>query len=347
LSAGGALPSTGVQVLRRKKRELERLLEKKRILESDDQGRAGGPKAAERRRAEAAAGKEAKRGAKPGGKEPKSVAKPAGKEPKSGVGKEPGPKRGARPAGKEAKRGEKRGGAAAGKEAKAKRGEKRGGAAAGKEAKAKRGDGKEAKRGGKPAGKEPKAKRGEKRGAKPAGKEPKAKRGARGGRQDAKRPGRRRRSRKAEVDEADITDEETLGEGITDEEIANFQVGKANMEQLINRVCEMLSGGPSGGTLQGDVWRRLKLTLSDGFRLALKLEWLGLITREKVLEDGRWTYRLILKRTPISTRSIVNAPCLTCPVEQKCTPDGEVSPHTCDLIRDWVLAEAGRARRRS
>jgi len=157
----------------------------------------------------------------------------------------------------------------------------------------------------------------------------------------------RRRSRKAEVDEADITDEETLGEGITDEEIANFQVGKANMEQLINRVCEMLSGGPSGGTLQGDVWRRLKLTLSDGFRLALKLEWLGLITREKVLEDGRWTYRLILKRTPISTRSIVNAPCLTCPVEQKCTPDGEVSPHTCDLIRDWVLAEAGRARRRS
>ena len=316
MSAGGALPSTGVQVLRRKKRELERLLEKKRILESDDQGRAGGPKAAERRRAEAAAGKpgkEAKRGAKPGGKEPKSVAKPAGKEPKSGVGKEPGPKRGARPAGKEAKRGEKRGGAAAGKEAKAKRG-----------------DGKEAKRGGKPAGKEPKAKR-----------------GARGGRQDAKRPGRRRRSRKAEVDEADITDEETLGEGITDEEIANFQVGKANMEQLINRVCEMLSGGPSGGTLQGDVWRRLKLTLSDGFRLALKLEWLGLITREKVLEDGRWTYRLILKRTPISTRSIVNAPCLTCPVEQKCTPDGEVSPHTCDLIRDWVLAEAGRARRRS
>ncbi|MDD9826253.1 MAG: transcriptional regulator, partial [Thaumarchaeota archaeon] len=204
-----------------------------------------------------------------------------------------------------------------------------------------------AKRGGKPAGKEPKAKRGEKRGGKPAGKEPKAKRGARGGRQDAKRPGRRRRSRKAEVDEADITDEETLGEGITDEEIANFQVGKANMEQLINRVCEMLSGGPSGGTLQGDVWRRLKLTLSDGFRLALKLEWLGLITREKVLEDGRWTYRLILKRTPISTRSIVNAPCLTCPVEQKCTPDGEVSPHTCDLIRDWVLAEAGRARRRS
>jgi len=330
LSAGGALPSTGVQVLRRKKRELERLLEKKRILESDDQGRAGGPKAAERRRAEAAAGKagkEAKRGA---GKEPgpKRGAKPGdGKEAKRGAGKEPGPKRGAKPGdGKEAKRG---------------------GKPAGKEPKAKRGDGKEAKRGGKPAGKEPKAKRGEKRGAKPAGKEPKAKRGARGGRQDAKRPGRRRRSRKAEVDEADITDEETLGEGITDEEIANFQVGKANMEQLINRVCEMLSGGPSGGTLQGDVWRRLKLTLSDGFRLALKLEWLGLITREKVLEDGRWTYRLILKRTPISTRSIVNAPCLTCPVEQKCTPDGEVSPHTCDLIRDWVLAEAGRARRRS
>jgi len=167
------------------------------------------------------------------------------------------------------------------------------------------------------------------------------------GRRGPGRPRAARRRRRAKEEEIDITDEESLEEGITDEEIANFQVGKANMEQLINRVCEMLSGGPSGGTLQGDVWRRLKLTVSDGFRLALKLEWLGLITREKVLEEGRWTYRLILKRTPISTRSIVNAPCLTCPVEQKCTPDGEVSPHTCDLIRDWVLAESARRRRRA
>jgi len=74
-------------------------------------------------------------------------------------------------------------------------------------------------------------------------------------------------------------------------------------------------------------------------RLALKLERMGTITREKILEKGRWTYKLIIKKTPISTESIENAPCLTCPVEQKCTLDGEVSPITCPLIEDWVTIE--------
>lgn len=299
------------QEIRRKKRELESLLEKKRILESDDQIRTGRPRGG-------AAGKKAKAsGGAAGGK---------GDGAKKGGAKGPGATGGAHAKKGGAKRGVKAGGAkkpgAAGKRR----------AASGKGKDGKREGAKKPGAAGKKGGKAGGAKRGVGRRAKKGG--------------SAGRPRRRRRPMTPEEEE-DITDEEALEEGITDEEIANFQVGKANMEQLINRVCEMLSSGPSGGTLQGDVWRRLKLTLSDGFRLALKLEWLGLITREKVLENGRWTYRLILKRTPISTRSIVNAPCLTCPVEQKCTPDGEVSPHTCDLIRDWVLAESKRARRRA
>ena len=141
-------------------------------------------------------------------------------------------------------------------------------------------------------------------------------------------------------------EEEAAAESITDEEIQNFQVGKANMEQLINRVCEILATSQTEGMFQSEVWRRLRLTVRDGFRLALKLEWLGIISREKVLEKGRWTYKLLLKRTPISTRSIVASPCLTCPVEQKCTPDGEVSPYTCELIRDWVIIEAKGSRKK-
>lgn len=148
------------------------------------------------------------------------------------------------------------------------------------------------------------------------------------------------------VELAKTPEEEAEEEEISDEEIQNFQVGKANMEQLINRVCEILAKSQSEGMFQSEVWRRLKLTVRDGFRLALKLEWLGIISREKVLEKGRWTYKLLLKRTPISTRSIIDAPCLTCPVEQKCTPDSEVSPYTCDLIRDWVIIEAKRLRKK-
>ena len=37
--------------------------------------------------------------------------------------------------------------------------------------------------------------------------------------------------------------------------------------------------------------------------------------------------------------NIENAPCLVCTVEQKCSLDGEISPKTCQLIEDWVIAE--------
>ncbi len=88
--------------------------------------------------------------------------------------------------------------------------------------------------------------------------------------------------------------------------------------------------------LQSELWKKLKLTSRDGSRLALKLERRGIINREKILEKGRWTYKLILKKTPISTVSIENAPCLICPVEQKCSIDGEISPRTCQWIEEWV-----------
>ncbi len=135
------------------------------------------------------------------------------------------------------------------------------------------------------------------------------------------------------------TYEEELEEQLTDEEIENFQIEKVNMEQLTNKVCEIIAKYESEGTPQSELWKKLKLTSRDGSRLALKLERMGIITREKILEKGRWTYKLILKKTPISTQSIENAPCLVCPVEQKCTLEGEISPRTCQFIEDWVLVD--------
>ena len=73
--------------------------------------------------------------------------------------------------------------------------------------------------------------------------------------------------------------------------------------------------------------------------MALKLERLGMITREKLLEKGRWTYKLIIRKAPVSTTSIENAPCLVCPVESKCSLNNEISPKTCQYIEDWVFTE--------
>ena len=139
--------------------------------------------------------------------------------------------------------------------------------------------------------------------------------------------------------EAEKTLEEELEEQLTDEEIENFQIEKVDMERLTNKICDVLAERESQGMFQSELWKKLKLTSRDGSRLALKLERMGTIYREKILDKGRWTYKLILKKTPISTLSIENAPCLVCPVEQKCSLEGEISPRNCQFIEDWVLAD--------
>jgi len=144
---------------------------------------------------------------------------------------------------------------------------------------------------------------------------------------------------KKKEEEAKITQEEIWEEQLTEEEIIGFQIDKTDMDKLVNRVTEMIASYATKGILQNILWRKLKLSSRDGSRLALKLERMGNITREKILENGRWTYLLLIKKIPISTKSIENAPCLVCPVEGKCSTDGEISPKTCVYIEDWVLIE--------
>ena len=139
--------------------------------------------------------------------------------------------------------------------------------------------------------------------------------------------------------EAERTFEEELEEQLTDEEIEGFKIEKMDMEKLIHKVSEIVAQYETDGMLQSELWKKLKLTSRDGSRLALKLERMGIIIREKILEKGRWTYKLIIKETPISTESIKDAPCLVCPVEQKCSLEGEISPRTCQWIEEWVLTE--------
>jgi len=157
--------------------------------------------------------------------------------------------------------------------------------------------------------------------------------------EEKKKAAEKKAEEKKKAEEAMRTLEEQLEEQLTDKEIENFKIEKVDMEKLTNKVCEIIADYEAEGMLQSELWKKLKLSSRDGSRLALRLERRGIITREKLLEKGRWTYKLILKKTPISTESIVDAPCLTCPVEQKCTLEGEVSPRTCQLIEDWVIIE--------
>ena len=102
---------------------------------------------------------------------------------------------------------------------------------------------------------------------------------------------------------AERTIEDELEEQLTEAEIENFQIEKVDMERLTNKICDILAERESDGMLQSELWKKLKLTSRDGSRLSLKLERMGTINRVKLLENDRWTYKLILKKTPISTQS--------------------------------------------
>ena len=153
---------------------------------------------------------------------------------------------------------------------------------------------------------------------------------------------------KAAKEAAERTPEDDLEEQFSDEQIRNFQIEKMDMDKLTNKVCEIIADFEDKGMLQSDLWKKLKLNSRDGSRLALRLERRGLISREKILQKGRWTYKLIIEQAPIKLESLVNSPCLTCIVEQKCDFENsypEPSPLHCQLIEDWVAVDLSKKKK--
>ncbi len=115
---------------------------------------------------------------------------------------------------------------------------------------------------------------------------------------------------------------------------------------LTSRVYRLVVERGREGVLQSEIWKELGLTSRDGSRLAIRLERRGLIGRVKVLEEGRWTYKLTPLRFPTDIASIEKAPCIVCQYESKCSIDGEISPYVCPWIGPWVVEESRVARTR-
>ena len=108
---------------------------------------------------------------------------------------------------------------------------------------------------------------------------------------------------------------------------------------LTSRVYKLVVERGKDGVLQSEIWKELGLTSRDGSRLAIRLEKRGMIKRVKVLDDGRWTYKLTPLRLPANISSMESAPCIVCPVEGKCSVTTEINPFTCPLIGPWVVKE--------
>jgi hypothetical protein len=116
-----------------------------------------------------------------------------------------------------------------------------------------------------------------------------------------------------------------------------------DVEGLTGKSFRIIINNGKNGILQSKLWKELDLTSRDGSRLAIRLEKRSLIKREKILKNGRWTYKLFAVKLPVGTQTIEQAPCLTCPVEHMCSVDAYYSPNSCNLIENWILVSFNTA----
>lgn len=108
------------------------------------------------------------------------------------------------------------------------------------------------------------------------------------------------------------------------------------IEDLEGKSLKIITNNGRDGIIQSKLWKELDLNSREGSRVAITLEKRSLIKRVKFFENGRWSYRLLPSKLPISMDCIESAPCLSCPVEHMCSVDSLYSPHNCRLVEDWI-----------
>src|SRR3546814_5075550 len=91
-----------------------------------------------------------------------------------------------------------------------------------------------------------------------------------------------------------------------------------NKHELFEQVFQTILKSGEDGVFQTEICKEFSLDSRDGSRLAGNLEKQSLISREKILHKGRWTYKLIVKksaiaeynRKPVQIESVEGAPCI-------------------------------------
>jgi hypothetical protein len=135
---------------------------------------------------------------------------------------------------------------------------------------------------------------------------------------------------------------------LSSSEFSSSKLSVRSKSDLIDKVYDAITTSGEDGVFQTELCKLFSLDSRDGSRLVGNLEKQSLITREKALYNGRWTYRLIVKKSipvaeieqkPIDLSSIEGAPCICCTFQHLCSIEDEsnsISPAKCQIIEEWV-----------
>jgi hypothetical protein len=123
-----------------------------------------------------------------------------------------------------------------------------------------------------------------------------------------------------------------------------------NKSELTEQVFQAIVDSGETGIFQTELCKSFSIDSRDGSRLVGNLEKQSLISRERILYKGRWTYKLIVKkmpqlkadRRPIGIASVEGAPCFSCTFQHLCSTEDETSqysPAKCNWIEQWVILD--------
>jgi predicted transcriptional regulator len=105
---------------------------------------------------------------------------------------------------------------------------------------------------------------------------------------------------------------------------------------LEQKALKLVYDAGEKGILQSELWKELGVSSREGSRMAKKFEEKDKVVREKVLNDGRWTYKLYSKKEPVTLDSVKGCPCLICDEVDKCFRGGTRDPVYCMALTAWV-----------
>ncbi|MCK5625953.1 Lrp/AsnC family transcriptional regulator [Candidatus Bathyarchaeota archaeon] len=107
-------------------------------------------------------------------------------------------------------------------------------------------------------------------------------------------------------------------------------------DRLERRALEIIMNKGEEGILQSELWKELEASSRVGSRISLNLGKKNLITRQRELSDGRWTYRVFVNFRSLDIDSFSDIPCVSCDEILKCEKEGEFSPDTCKIMTKWL-----------
>ena len=131
-------------------------------------------------------------------------------------------------------------------------------------------------------------------------------------------------------------------------EFSSSKLSIRSKSDLMDKVFNAITTSGEEGVFQTELCKLFSLDSRDGSRLVGNLEKQSLITREKALYNGRWTYKLVVKKSipivnieqePIDLSAIEGAPCICCTFQHLCSIEDEsssISPAKCQIIEEWV-----------